>query len=85
MNKDKKLGMYIGIALLVGAVGFVVYNKFTSSTLKVGNTTIATDDSVSSGATTTNTKQFSSNNPVFSSQLSIKAPAIATDLLNSFK
>jgi hypothetical protein len=85
MNNDKKLGMYIGVALLVGAFGFIAYNKLTSTKLQVGNTTIATDEPIKPEVATTNTKPFSSNNPVFSSQLSIKAPAIATDLLNSFK
>lgn len=84
MNNNKKLGMYMGIALVVGAVGYIAYAKLSSSKLKVGNTTIATDEPIKPEVATT-PKLFSSNNPVFSNQLSIKTPAIATDLLNSFK
>jgi hypothetical protein len=86
-NNNQKLGMYIGIALLVGAVGFIAYNKF-SSKLNVGNTSISTDDTDNATASKWNIKNpFSSNsaNQLTASQLSIKTPSIASDLLNSFK
>ena len=88
-NENKKLGMYIGIALVVGAVGFIAYNKFASSKLNVGNTSISADETADN---TTPSKwsiknPFSSNpaNQLTASQLSFKTPAIASDLLNAFK
>ena len=87
-NNNQKLGMYIGIALLVGAVGFIAYNKFSSSKLNVGNTSISTDETDNATASKWNVKNpFSSNpaNKLTVGQISLKTPDIATDLLNSFK
>jgi hypothetical protein len=91
-NDNKKLAMYVGIALLVGAVGFVVYNKFSASKLPTASTNDSKDETVTNTASTTPSKwsvknPFSSNpaNQLTASQLSIKTPAFATDLLNSFK
>lgn len=82
-NNNKNLGIYIALAVLVGAVGFIAYNKLSTSKLKVGNTSISSDDEDTTDVK--NTKLFSSNNPVFASELNIKTPQIATDLLNAFK
>lgn len=84
MKNNKNLGMYIGVALVVGAVGFIAYNKLSTSKLQVGNTSVSTDEPIKPEVAT-NTKLFSSNNPVFVNQLNIKTPQIATDLLNAFK
>jgi len=89
-NDNKKLAMYIGVALLVGAVGYVAYYKMSSK--KLGGV-VATDETDTTASTTTSTtnwnapKSFSSNpaNQLTVGQIGIKTPSIATDLLNSFK
>jgi len=87
-NDNKKLAMYVAIALLVGAVGFVVYNKFSASKLPTASTNDITDETKPTTPSKWSVKNpFSSNpaNQLSASQLSIKTPAFATDLLNSFK
>ena len=85
-NNNKKIGLYVGVAFLVGAIGFIVYSKMTSNKLPIANT--SNDESNNNTPSKWSLKNpFSSNpaNQLTASQLSIKTPAFATDLLNSFK
>lgn len=85
-NDNKKLAMYIGVALLVGAVGYIAYYKMSSKKL---DGVVATDETDTTASTTnwSAPKPFSSNpaNQLTVGQIGVKTPSIATDLLNSFK
>jgi hypothetical protein len=89
MNNNKKIGLYIGVALIVGALGFVIYTKLASKKIDLKNNLdeVDTKDETSTSSKWQKPKPFSSNpaNQLTASQLSIKAPAFTTDLLNSFK
>jgi cell division protein FtsN len=71
-NDNKKLAMYIGIALLVGAVGFVVYNKFSASKLPTASTNDTTDETKPTTPSKWSVKNPFSSNPA--NQLSAKNP-----------
>jgi hypothetical protein len=58
-NSNKKLGMYVGIALVVGAVGFIAYSKMTSKKLPVANT--STDEANNTPSKWSLKNPFSSN------------------------
>jgi uncharacterized membrane-anchored protein YhcB (DUF1043 family) len=84
-NSNKKLGIYIGIGLVVGAIGFIAYTKITSNKLPNTKKLSNTEDDSTLDSNTNVKNPFSSNNPKFSNQLNIKTPAIAFDLTNAFK
>ena len=87
-NNNKKIGLYVGVAFVVGAVGFIVYSKMTSNKLPIAHTDFSTDETNNTTPSKWSVKNpFSSNpaNQLTLNQLSIKTPALATDLLNSFK
>jgi hypothetical protein len=62
-NDNKKLAMYVGIALLVGAVGFVVYNKFSASKLPTASTNDTTDETKPTTPSKWSVKNPFSSNP----------------------
>jgi hypothetical protein len=85
-NNNKKIGLYVGVAFLFGAIGFIVYSKMSSNKLPISNTSNDETNNITPSKWSLK-NPFSSNpsNQLTASQLSIKTPAFATDLLNSFK
>jgi hypothetical protein len=84
-NENKKLGLYVGIALLVGGLGFLAYKKF--SVQNQNDITEETETNTTAPSKWSMKNPFSSNpaNQLTVGQIGIKAPAFTTDLLNSFK
>jgi hypothetical protein len=69
MKDNKKIGLYIGVAVLVGSLGFLAYNKLTNKSKVVYK-----EDSTSDNSSTKTPKKglFSSSLPVFSDKLELK-------------